>query len=144
LPLLSSKAAAGEVVPAPRLFVVPQPPERTPALTPLPRPALSPLATPRPMAPQPLFVVPPTPAPLGNLSLKKPSRALWYLLGAIALVLLGAILMGEPATPPATATATGEPAPRAASAPPTVAPLEPAPIPAAPAARAPAKPQVVK
>jgi len=116
----------------PRLFVVP-----APEMTPLPPP--SPLATPRPAGPQPLFVVPTT----GSLQLVKPPRLVWYTSAAAAIGLVAlAIALAvshparEPLPPPAmhaqTQAPTVEaPAPRVEAPKPVVAPIAPAPKPAA-------------
>jgi len=104
----AERAAAGEIVTAqhvepvepatmpppgpPRLFVVPQP-----ELTPLPPP--SPFSTPRPAGPQPLFVVPPTPA-YPTVKLTQTPRLVWYTsaAAAIGLVALGiALVVSHPA-----------------------------------------------
>jgi hypothetical protein len=111
----------------PRLFVVPQP-----ELTPLPPP--SPFSTPRPAGPQPLFVVPPTPAPP---SLRPPKSPLvWYTTAAaaIGLVALGAALLVSHPAP-----RNALPAPPVLQAPPAPQPIATpiaAPI-AAPIAKAP-------
>jgi Protein kinase domain len=135
----------------PHLFVVPRAEQTpvTPAVTPLPRP--SPFSATRPVAPQPMFVMPPMPpaAPL-----PRPPRLVFYTTAAAAIGLVALVValliqhpvpadapsLAPPATleppPPPTVRTVQLPAPTASPRPPTIpaAVPEPAVEPIAPSA----------